>query len=39
MARYARKQQEEIDYIRMKLEKAENSGITTNTKTDILIEA
>lgn len=39
LVRQARKQQQEIDYIRMKLEKAENSGFTDDAKADILREA
>lgn len=33
------KQQQEIDYIRMKLKKAENSGFTNDSKADILRQA
>jgi len=39
LIRQARKQQQEIDYIRMKLAKAEQSGFTTDTRTDILKQA
>jgi len=39
LVRQARKQQQEINYIRMKLEKAENSGFTNGSKADILQEA
>lgn len=39
LVRQARKQQLEIDYIRMKLEKAENSGFTDDSKADILRRA
>lgn len=39
LIRQARKQQQEIDYIRMKLEKAENSGFTNERKADILRQA
>lgn len=39
LVRQARKQQQEIDYIRMKLEKAENSGFTSDSKADILRQA
>ena len=39
LIRQARKQQQEIDYIRMKLEKAEKSGFTTDSKADILSQA
>jgi antitoxin ParD1/3/4 len=39
LIRQARKQQQEIDYIRMKLAKAEQSGFTTDARTDILKEA
>ena len=34
--RHARKQQREVDWIRMKLEKAEQSGFSSNSKEDIL---
>lgn len=36
LIRQARNQRAEIDYIRMKLEKAEKSGISTKTKKEIL---
>ncbi len=36
LIRQARNQQAEIDLIRLKLEKAEKSGFTTDTKTEIL---
>lgn len=39
LVRQARKQQQEISYIRMKLEKAENSGFTSDSKEDILRQA
>lgn len=39
LIRQARKQQQEIDYIRMKLEKAEKSGFTNDSRTDILLQA
>ncbi|MEM9338171.1 MAG: type II toxin-antitoxin system ParD family antitoxin [Bacteroidota bacterium] len=39
LVRQARKQQHEIDYIRMKLEKAERSGFTNDAKADILRQA
>tara|TARA_Y100001972_G_scaffold128996_1_gene193301 strand:- start:1651 stop:1797 length:147 start_codon:yes stop_codon:yes gene_type:complete len=35
----ARKQQQEVDYIRMKLEKAEKSGFTNDSQADILKQA
>jgi len=35
----ARSQQQEINYIRMKLEKAEKSGFTNDSKSDILRQA
>jgi antitoxin ParD1/3/4 len=34
-----RKQQERIDFVRTKLEKAENSGFTSNSKEDILAQS
>lgn len=34
--RQARKQQREVDWIRLKLEKAEKSGFTSKTKDEIL---
>lgn len=39
LIRQARKQQVQIDWIRAKLEKAEDSGFTTDSKADILKEA
>jgi antitoxin ParD1/3/4 len=36
LIRQARKQQAQIDWIKAKLEKAENSGFTSDTKSDIL---
>lgn len=39
LVRQARRQQQEINYIRMKLEKAENSGFTSDSKADILRQA
>ena len=36
LIRQARKQQIEIDWVRTKLEKAENSGFTSETKNEIL---
>ncbi|RJE75740.1 type II toxin-antitoxin system ParD family antitoxin [Reichenbachiella sp. MSK19-1] len=36
LVRQARNQQQEIDYIRMKLERAEKSGFTNDSKSDIL---
>ncbi|WP_424963764.1 ribbon-helix-helix domain-containing protein [Ekhidna sp.] len=39
LIRQARKQQQEIDYIRMKLEKAEKSGFTKDSRADILGQA
>ncbi len=36
LIRQARKQQVQIDWIRAKLEKAENSGFTSDSKNDIL---
>ncbi|MEO9481985.1 MAG: type II toxin-antitoxin system ParD family antitoxin [Ekhidna sp.] len=39
LIRQARKQQQEIDYIRMKLEKAEKSGFTNDSRADILRQA
>lgn len=39
LIRQARKQQAEIDWLRTKLEKAEKSGFTSNTKKQILAEA
>jgi len=39
LIRQARKQQAEIDWLRAKLERAENSGFTTATKEEIRAEA
>ncbi len=39
LIRQARKQQQEIDYIRMKIEKAEKSGFIKDSQADILKEA
>jgi len=39
LIRQARKQQIEIDWIRTKLEKAENSGFTSNSKEQILAQS
>ena len=39
LIRQARKQQVQIDWIRTKLEKAENSGFTKDTKNEILAQA
>jgi len=39
LVRQARKQQAEIDWIRTKLEEAEHSGFTTDSKQDILAQA
>ncbi|MBU2884569.1 ribbon-helix-helix domain-containing protein [Gilvimarinus agarilyticus] len=39
LVRQARNQQQEIDYIRMKLERAEKSGFTNDSKSDILRQA
>lgn len=39
LVRQARKQQQEINYIRMKLEKAEKSGFTNASREDILRQA
>jgi len=39
LIRQARKQQVEIDWIRTKLEKAENSGFTSNSKEQILAQS
>lgn len=36
LIRQARQQQQQVDYIRLKLEKAEASGFTTDSKEDIL---
>ena len=39
LVRQARKQQAEIDWIRTKLDEAERSGFTTDSKQDILAQA
>ena len=39
LIRQARKQQVEIDWVRAKLEKAEKSGFSKDTKEDILAQA
>ncbi|MEM6817091.1 MAG: CopG family transcriptional regulator [Bacteroidota bacterium] len=39
LVRQARQQQQHIDLIRMKLEKAENSGFTTDNKEQILAKS
>jgi len=39
LIRQARKQQAEIDWVRTKLEKAEKSGFTADSKEDILNQA
>ena len=39
LIRQARKQQIQIDWIRAKLERAENSGFTSDTKYQILLES
>ncbi|MBP1840738.1 ribbon-helix-helix domain-containing protein [Formosa algae] len=39
LIRQARKQQVEIDWIRTKLEKAENSGFTNKSKNEILVQS
>ncbi|MCP9198506.1 type II toxin-antitoxin system ParD family antitoxin [Gramella sp. GC03-9] len=39
LIRQARKQQVQIDWIRAKLEKAEKSGFTSNTKQEILAQS
>ena len=39
LIRQAREQQKEIDWIRMKIIRAENSGFTTNTSSEILKES
>ncbi|CAI8217167.1 MAG: Uncharacterised protein [Formosa sp. Hel1_33_131] len=39
LIRQARKQQKQIDWIRVQLEKAENSGFTTLNKEQILAES
>jgi antitoxin ParD1/3/4 len=39
LIRQARQQQQQIDLVRMKIEKAEKSGFTTGTKQQILAES
>jgi len=39
LIRQARKQQRQIDWIRSKLEKAENSGFTIDSKEQILVQS
>ncbi len=39
LVRQARKQQVQVDWIRAKLEKAENSGFTNDSKEDILAQS
>ncbi|MGB1392771.1 MAG: ribbon-helix-helix domain-containing protein [Flavobacteriaceae bacterium] len=39
LIRQARKQQVDIDWIRTKLEKAENSGFTSESKNEILAQS
>jgi len=39
LIRQARKQQAEVDWIRSKLEKAENSGFTSDSKNEILAQS
>ncbi|EAP88465.1 ribbon-helix-helix domain-containing protein [Croceibacter atlanticus] len=39
LIRQARKQQVEIDWVRTKLEKAENSGFTNESKNEILAQS
>ncbi len=39
LIRQARKQQVEVDWIRAKLVKAENSGFTSDSKNDILAQS
>lgn len=39
LIRQARKQQAQIDWIRAKLDKAENSGFTSDSKKEILAES
>jgi antitoxin ParD1/3/4 len=39
LIRQARKQQRQIDWIRAKLERAENSGFTNDTKEQILLKS
>jgi antitoxin ParD1/3/4 len=36
LIRQARSQQQQIDFIRLKLDRAEKSGFTTDSKSDIL---
>lgn len=36
LIRQARQQQQQIDYVRLKIEKAEKSGFTSDSKEDIL---
>jgi antitoxin ParD1/3/4 len=39
LIRHARRKNQEIDFIKMKIEKAEKSGFTSDSKGDILKEA
>ena len=39
LIRQARKQQIEIDWVRTKLDKAENSGFTSESKNEILVQS
>tara|TARA_R110002050_G_scaffold298974_1_gene463406 strand:+ start:694 stop:933 length:240 start_codon:yes stop_codon:yes gene_type:complete len=39
LIRQARKQQVEVDWVRTKLEKAENSGFTSESKNEILAQS
>ncbi|MEA3316379.1 MAG: CopG family transcriptional regulator [Bacteroidota bacterium] len=39
LVRQARKQQRQIDWIRLKLENAENSGFTSDSKEQILLKS
>ncbi len=39
LVRQARKQQAQVDWLRAKLERAENSGLTTDSKEEILRQA
>ena len=39
LVRQARHQQKQIDFVKMKLDKAEKSGFTSKTKAEILTEA
>jgi antitoxin ParD1/3/4 len=39
LIRQARKQENQIDWIRMKIEKSEKSGFTSDTKAEILAQA